>query len=264
MTTPSSTSQSVFVDPRGMMTGSLGPQMAELKEKYHGDKEQLQKEMVKLYSKEKVNPMAGCLPILVQMPIFFALFKVLSNTIELRHAPFFGWIHDLSAPDPTNIFNAFGLIDWTPPSFMMIGAWPCLMFITMTVQRKLSPPPTDKIQADMMAILPLMMTFILAKFAAGLVIYWTFNNLFSTIQQYIIMSRCGVKVDIIGNFMHWKKKKEPTPIDGVHVEAAMIEEKIETALGVDQEDTPENDLKRKELSKPKPKKKKATQKKKKK
>ncbi len=241
----------------------ISPQMAELKVEYKGNKQKLQEELIKLYQKEKVNPMAGCLPILVQIPIFFALFKVLSNTIEMRHAPFFGWIQDLSAPDPTSLFNLFGAISWTPPSFLMIGIWPCLMFVTMTFQRKLSPPPTDKLQADMMALLPLIMTFVLAKFAAGLVIYWTFNNLFSTIQQYIIMRRCGVKIDIIGNFMHWKKKKEeePTPIEGVHVEAAMVEESIETALGVDQEDTPENHVK--QISKPKPKKKNPTQKKKK-
>lgn len=172
----------------------LGPQMAEMREKYANDKTKMQQELVALYQKEKVNPMAGCLPILIQIPIFFALFKVLSNTIEMRHAPFFGWIQDLSAPDPTTVFNLFGLIPWTPPSFFIIGIWPCLMLVTMLVQRQLNPPPPDKLQAQMIAMLPWVMTFVLAKFAAGLVIYWTFNNLFSTIQQYIIMRRMGVDV----------------------------------------------------------------------
>ncbi len=174
----------------------LGPQMAEMREKYADDKTKMQQELVALYQKEKVNPMAGCLPILIQIPIFFALFKVLSNTIEMRHAPFFGWIQDLSAPDPTTVFNLFGLIPWDPPSLFMIGVWPCLMLITMLVQRQLNPPPPDKMQAQMIAILPWVMTFVLAKFAAGLVIYWTFNNLFSTLQQYIIMRRMGVDVYI--------------------------------------------------------------------
>lgn len=233
----------------------IGPQMTELREKYKDDKQKMQQELVKLYQKEKVNPMAGCLPILVQIPIFFALFKVLSNTIEMRHAPFFGWIQDLSAPDPTSFTNLFGLMPWgTGPEFLHIGAWPCLMLLTMIFQRKLSPPPADKLQAQMFAAMPWIMTIILAKFAAGLVIYWTFNNLFSTIQQYIIMRRMGVDVDIIGNIMG--KKPEPTPIDGVNPEGKIVENEIEDALGVDPDDTPENALKNKEVkvSKPKPKK----------
>lgn len=221
----------------------IGPQMTEMRDKYKDDKQKLQQELVKLYQKEKVNPMAGCLPILVQIPIFFALFKVLSNTIEMRHAPFFGWIQDLSAPDPTSIFNFFGVLPFTPPQMLMIGAWPCLMLITMIIQRKLSPPPTDKFQAQLIAAMPWLMTFILAQFAAGLVIYWTFNNLFATIQQYIIMRRMGVDVDLLGNMLG--KNKEPTPIDGVHAEAAKAEIDIEDALGIDQNDTPENALKAK-------------------
>jgi YidC/Oxa1 family membrane protein insertase len=231
----------------------LAPQMAELKEKYPDDKQKLQQELVRLYQKEKVNPMAGCLPILVQIPIFFSLFKVLSNTIEMRHAPFYGWIQDLSAPDPTSIFNLFGLIPIDLPQFLMIGAWPCLMLVTMIIQRKLSPPPTDKMQAQIIAAMPWVMTFVLAQFAAGLVIYWTFNNLLSVLQQYIIMKRMGVDVDLIGNILG--KKKEETPIDGVHAEAAKVEEDIEDALGIDQADTPEKDVQRK-ISSPKPKKKK--------
>lgn len=228
----------------------IGPKMGELREKYADDKQKLQEELVKLYQKEKVNPMAGCLPILIQIPIFFSLFKVLSNTIEMRHAPFFGWIQDLSAPDPTSVFNLFGLLPFTPPSFLMIGAWPVFMLLTMIVQRKLSPPPTDKFQAQMIAAMPWLMTFILAQFAAGLVIYWTFNNLLSVIQQYIIMRNMGVEVDLVGNILG--RKKEETPIEGVHAEAAVVEEQIEDALGIDQEDTPENAVKK--ISKPKPKK----------
>lgn len=241
----------------------LGPQMNELRDKYNDDKQKLQQELVKMYQKEKVNPMAGCLPILVQIPIFFSLFKVLSNTIEMRHAPFFGWIQDLSAPDPTSVFNLFGLIPWNPPQMLMIGIWPCLMLITMIIQRKMSPPPTDKFQAQLIAAMPWLMTFILAQFAAGLVIYWTFNNLLSVVQQYIIMRRMGVEVDLIGNMLG--KNKEPTPIEGVHAEAAMVEEEVEEALGIDQKDTPENAMKKaeKKISKPKPKKKKPTKKKKK-
>ena len=231
----------------------IGPQMQELRDKHKDDKQKIQQELVKLYQKEKVNPMAGCLPILVQIPIFFSLFKVLSNTIEMRHAPFFGWIQDLSAPDPTSFLNLFGILPFEAPSFLQIGIWPCLMLITMIIQRKLSPPPTDKLQAQMIAMMPWVMTFVLSQFAAGLVIYWTFNNLFSTIQQYIIMSRMGVEVDLLGNILG--RKKEPTPIDGVHAEAALVEEQVEDALGIDQEDTPENAVKKakKKVSKPKPK-----------
>ncbi len=229
----------------------VGPQMSALREEHKNDKQKLQEELVKLYSKEKVNPMAGCLPILVQIPIFFALFKVLSNTIEMRHAPFFGWIQDLSAPDPTSIFNLFGLIPWNPPAMLMIGIWPCLMMITMLVQRSLSPPPTDPFQAKMIGLMPYFMTFILAKFAAGLVIYWTFNNLFSTIQQYIIMRRMGVDVDLVGNFLRKKKPEEETePLaEGDVIEHAPVEEKASEKPVV--------------VSKPKPKKKNPTQKKKK-
>ena len=228
----------------------IGPKMTELRDKYPDDKQTLQQEMVKLYQREKVNPMAGCLPILVQIPIFFSLFKVLSNSIEMRHAPFFGWIQDLSAPDPTSVFNLFGLIPFTPPNILMIGIWPCLMLLTMIVQRKLTPPPTDAMQARIIAAMPWIMTFVLAQFAAGLVIYWTFNNLLSVAQQYIIMRRMGVEVDLIGNILG--KNKEATPVEGVNAEAAVVEEKIEDVLGVDQEDTPENAVKK--VSKPKPKK----------
>jgi len=227
----------------------IGPQMQDLREKYKDDKQQMQKELVKLYQKEKVNPMAGCLPILIQIPIFFSLFKVLSNTIEMRHAPFFGWIQDLSAPDPTSFWNLFGFApwDWDGPGFLEIGAWPIFMLITMLFQRTLSPPPTDKTQAMMFGILPWMMTIILSQFAAGLVIYWTFNNLFSTVQQYIIMTRMGVKVDIIGNILGRNKPDEIVPVQGS--DATSDDDVIEgEAVEVVEDKTP------KEVSKPKPKK----------
>jgi YidC/Oxa1 family membrane protein insertase len=227
----------------------IAPQMHDLREKYKDDKPQMQKALVKLYQKEKVNPMAGCLPILVQIPIFFSLFKVLSNTIEMRHAPFFGWIQDLSAPDPTSFWNLFGFApwDWSGPGFLEIGIWPILMLITMLFQRTLSPPPADSTQAFMFRLLPWVMTIILAKFAAGLVIYWTFNNLFSTIQQYIIMTRMGVKVDIIGNILGRNKPDEIVPVTGGKDSKNDLDV-IEGEAEVVEDSTP------KELSKPKPKK----------
>ncbi len=224
----------------------IGPQMTELREKYKDDKQQMQKELVKLYQKEKVNPMAGCLPILVQIPIFFSLFKVLSNTIEMRHAPFFGWIQDLSAPDPTSFWNLFGLFPWDGPSFLAIGIWPIFMLITMILQRKLSPPPADKLQAQMFAMMPWIMTIVLSQFAAGLVIYWTFNNLFSTIQQYIIMTRMGVKVDLIGNILG-KNKRQPATADGVDMTGDLAKEGAEAI----EESVDKKPVK---ISKPKPKK----------
>lgn len=216
----------------------VSPQMYELRTKYKDDKQKLQEELVKLYQREKVNPMAGCLPILVQIPIFFALFKVLSNTIEMRHAPFFGWIQDLSAPDPTSIFNLFGLIPWEPPQFLMIGVWPCLMLLTMIVQRKLSPPPQDKTQAMVINMMPWLMTFVLAGFASGLVIYWTFNNLLSVIQQYIIMKSMGVDVHIFSKDKE-NEKMEEAVMDGpyIHPGAELVEEQVEDAIFGDDDST---------------------------
>jgi len=170
----------------------LQPKMLQLRERYGDDKVKLNQEMMALYKKEKVNPASGCLPILVQIPVFFALYKVLFVTIEMRHAPFFGWIKDLSAPDPTTIFNLFGLIPWTPPDFLMIGVWPLIMGITMYLQQKLNPQPTDPIQAKIFLFLPLMFTFLLAQFPAGLVVYWAWNNLLSIAQQWVIMKRMGI------------------------------------------------------------------------
>jgi YidC/Oxa1 family membrane protein insertase len=170
----------------------LAPEMTKLRERYSDDKMKLNQEMMALYKKEKVNPASGCLPILVQIPVFFALYKVLFVTIEMRHAPFFGWIQDLSAPDPTSIFNLFGLIPFTPPDFLMIGVWPLIMGISMYLQQKLNPQPTDPMQAKIFLFLPLMFTFMLAQFPAGLVIYWAWNNSLSMLQQWVIMRKMGI------------------------------------------------------------------------
>jgi len=171
----------------------LQPEMARLKELHKGDKMKLQQEMMALYKKEKVNPMSGCLPILVQIPVFFALYKVLFVTIEMRQMPFYGWIHDLSERDPTSIFNLFGLIPWDPPSFLMIGVWPILMGISMFIQQKLNPTPPDPLQAKIFMFFPIFLTVILAPFPAGLVIYWTVNNILTMAQQVFIMKRTSVK-----------------------------------------------------------------------
>jgi len=171
----------------------LQPEMTRLKELHKNDKMKLQQEMMALYKKEKVNPVSGCLPILIQIPFFFAIYKVLFVTIESRHQPFFGWIVDLSERDPTTIFNAFGLIPWDPPSFLMIGIWPCLMGLTMYFQQKLNPTPPDPVQAKIFMFFPLFLTVILAPFPSGLVIYWTFNNILTMAQQVIIMKRTTVK-----------------------------------------------------------------------
>ena len=170
----------------------LAPEMKRLKE-VHKDKMELQKAMMALYKKEKVNPMSGCLPILVQIPVFFAFYKILFVTLEMRHMPFYGWIKDLSDRDPTSVFNLFGLIPWDPPSFLLIGAWPIIMGVTMFIQQKLNPTPPDPIQAKIFMFFPLFLTVILAPFAAGLVIYWSFNNIFTMIQQYIVQRKMTVK-----------------------------------------------------------------------
>ena len=171
----------------------LAPEMARLKEIHKDDKMKLQQAMMALYKKEKVNPMSGCLPILVQIPVFFALYKVLFVTIEMRHMPFYGWIHDLSDRDPTSVFNVFGLLPWDPPSFLLIGVWPIIMGITMFIQQKLNPTPPDPIQAKIFMFFPVFLTVILAPFPAGLVIYWSFNNIFTMIQQYIVQRKMTIK-----------------------------------------------------------------------
>jgi YidC/Oxa1 family membrane protein insertase len=183
----------------------LGPKMTELREKFGSDRAKLNQEMMALYKREKVNPAAGCLPILVQIPVFYALYKVLIVTIEMRHAPFFGWIKDLSAADPTSIFNLFGLIPWDYHEafqipmvggllhFFSIGVWPLIMGFTMWAQMRLNPTPPDPVQARIFALMPIVFTFMLAPFAAGLVIYWAWNNTLSIAQQRLIMWRMGVK-----------------------------------------------------------------------
>jgi YidC/Oxa1 family membrane protein insertase len=177
----------------------LQPEMERLKQLYPDDRMKQQQELMDLYKKEKVSPLSGCLPIFIQIPVFFALYKVLFVTIEMRHAPFFGWIRDLSAPDPTSLFNLFGLIPWDPPGLLMVGIWPIIMGVTMWMQMRLNPTPPDPIQATLFNWMPLIFTFMLASFPAGLVIYWAWNNLLSILQQTLIMKRQGVKVDFIGN-----------------------------------------------------------------
>ena len=171
----------------------LQPEMMKLREQCGDDKQKLNAEVMALYKREKANPLAGCLPIVVQIPVFFALYKVLFVTIEMRHAPFYGWIHDLSVPDPTNLFTVFGLLPLTLPDFLSIGVWPLLMGVTMFLQQKLNPTPPDPTQAKIMMLLPVMFTFLFARFPAGLVIYWTWNNLLSIAQQWVIMRRMGVR-----------------------------------------------------------------------
>ena len=172
---------------------ALQPEMVRLKELHKDDKMKLQQEMMALYKKEKVNPMSGCLPILVQIPVFFALYKVLFVTIEMRQMPFYGWIQDLSERDPTSLFNLFGLLPYDVPSFLVIGAWPILMGVTMFIQQKLNPAPTDPMQAKIFMFFPLFLTIILAPFPAGLVIYWTVNNVLTMAQQLFIMKRTTIK-----------------------------------------------------------------------
>jgi len=173
----------------------LGPKMTALRERFKDEPQRMQQEMMAMYKAEKVNPASGCLPMVVQIPVFFSLYKDIFVTIEMRHAPFFGWIHDLSSVDPTNVFNLFGLIPFDPTtlpgigSFLHLGAWPLIMGCTMFLQQKLNPPPPDPVQARLFQFMPIIFTFMLAKFPAGLVIYWSWNNLLSVAQQWLIMKR---------------------------------------------------------------------------
>ena len=184
---------------------SVQPQLAALKERYPDDKVKQQQEMMEIYKKEKINPIAGCLPVALQIPVFFSLYKVLFVTIEMRHAPFFGWIKDLSAPDPTNLFNLFGLLHFDPTTvplfghYLALGVWPLIMGITMWFQMKLNPTPPDPTQKMIFDWMPLIFTFMLAGFPAGLVIYWAWNNTLSVLQQSFIMRRNGVKVELFDN-----------------------------------------------------------------
>ncbi len=193
---------------------AVQPEMLQIRERYANDKQKQQLEMMELYKREKINPVAGCLPVIVQIPVFFALYKVIFITLEIRHAPFFGWIKDLSAADPTNLFNLFGLLPFDPTlipfigPFLAIGIWPLLMGISMFVQMKMNPEPTDPIQKQMFAWMPVIFTFMLGTFPAGLVIYWTWNNLLSVGQQYMIMKRAGVKVELWDNLSGLLSKKK--------------------------------------------------------
>jgi len=177
----------------------LQPEMEKLKQRFPDDKARQQKEMMALYQKEKINPLAGCLPILLQIPVFFALYKVLFVSIDMRHAPFFGWIQDLSAPDPTSVFNLFGLLPFMVPEFLHVGAWPLIMGVTMWLQMQLNPSQPDPTQQMIFNWMPVMFTFLLATFPAGLVIYWAWNNILSLAQQYLIMKRQGVEVPLFDN-----------------------------------------------------------------
>ena len=176
----------------------LQPKMQRLQEAYKNDKVRLNQEMLALYQKEKVNPASGCLPLLIQIPVFFSLYKVLSVSIEMRQAPFFGWIKDLSAPDPSSVFTLFGLVPWPIPSFLNIGVWPVLMGVTMYLQQKMSTQttPTTAQNADMLTMMkwmPVIFTFMMGNFASGLVIYWTWSNILSIAQQRYVMKKYGVK-----------------------------------------------------------------------
>ena len=194
---------------------AVQPQMMAIRERFADDKARQQQELMELYKKEKINPLAGCLPIAIQIPVFFSLYKVLFVTIEMRHAPFFGWIHDLSAQDPTNLFNLFGLIPFDPTvlpligPFLHVGLWPLIMGVTMWIQMKLNPAPPDPTQAMIFNWMPLLFTFMLASFPAGLVIYWAWNNLLSVLQQSAIMRKHGAKIELFDNIKAMFVKDKP-------------------------------------------------------
>lgn len=196
------------------------PEMTVIRERFADDKVKQQQAMMELYKKEKINPLAGCWPVLIQIPVFFSLYKVIFITIEMRHAPFFGWIQDLSAPDPTNIFTLFGMIPWSPPHFMMLGIWPIIMGITMFVQMRLNPTPADPAQQQIFTWMPVIFTFMLGSFPAGLVIYWSWNNTLSVLQQYVIMRRQGVEVNLLGNIMEPFRKTKAKDGGGAALVAA--------------------------------------------
>jgi YidC/Oxa1 family membrane protein insertase len=185
----------------------MQPRMEELKAKHGDDRMALQQAMMALYKEEKINPIAGCWPVVLQIPVFFALYKVIYTTIEMRHAPFFGWIQDLSAPDPTSLFNLFGLLPYDVPHFLMIGVWPIIMGITMFIQMRMNPTPPDPTQAMIFTWMPLVFTYMLASFPAGLVIYWAWNNTLSVSQQALIMKRHGAKIELFDNMKGLFKRK---------------------------------------------------------
>ncbi len=192
---------------------AVAPQIAAIRDKYPDDKMKQQQETMALYKREKINPVSGCLPMLIQIPVFFALYKVLFVTIEMRHAPFFGWIKDLSAPDPTNVFNLFGLLPYDPTQlpvfghFLALGVWPLLMGVSMFVQMKANPEPADPTQKQIFAWMPVIFTFTLGGFPSGLVIYWTWNNILSVAQQTLIMKKAGAEIELFGNLASMFRKK---------------------------------------------------------
>ena len=183
------------------------PKLEELKAKYADDRMGLQQAMMALYKEEKINPVAGCWPVLLQIPVFFALYKVIYVTIEMRHAPFFGWIQDLSAPDPTTFLNLFGLLPFDAPTFLHLGIWPIIMGITMWLQMRMNPTPPDPTQAMLFNWMPVIFTFMLGSFPAGLVIYWAWNNTLSVLQQSIIMKRHGVDIELFKNIANVFRRK---------------------------------------------------------
>ena len=194
----------------------IQPQIAALKDLYPDDRAKQQQAQMELFKKEGVNPVAGCLPMVIQIPVFFALYKVIFITIEMRHAPFFGWIRDLSPPDPTNLFTLFGLVPWDPTvmpmfgHFLHLGIWPLIMGFSMFLQMKLNPEPADPVQKTMFAWMPVIFTFMLGSFPAGLVIYWTWNNTLTVFQQSFIMWRAGVKVELFDNLKRLVRRAQPT------------------------------------------------------
>ena len=195
------------------------PEMKALQERLKDDRAAQQQAMMELYKKEKINPLSGCWPVLIQIPVFFALYTVIFISLEMRHAPFFGWIQDLASPDPTNIFTLFGLIPWNPMavpllgSFLHLGVWPVIMGVTMWVQMRLNPPPADPTQAAIFNWMPVIFTFMLGTFPAGLVIYWAWNNTLSIAQQWFIMKRHGVEVNLFGNIVDSLLRRKPKPAD---------------------------------------------------
>ncbi len=209
----------------------IQPKMKEIQEKYADDKQKQQQEMMKLYRTEKVNPVAGCLPVLLQIPVFFSLYKVLFVAIEMRHAPFFGWIRDLSAPDPTNVFNLFGLVPFDPTTvpaighLLHLGIWPLIMGVSMWVQMKMNPEPTDPVQKTMFAWMPVIFTFMLGSFPAGLVIYWTWNNVLSVAQQGLIMKRSGAKIELFDNIARQEEVARVMPglVPGIRDERTILQ-----------------------------------------
>jgi YidC/Oxa1 family membrane protein insertase len=196
---------------------AVQPEMTAIRTRFADDKVKQQQAMMELYKRDKINPVAGCLPIAIQIPVFFSLYKVLFVTIEMRHAPFFGWIKDLSGPDPTNVFNLFGLIPYDPTilpvvgSFLHLGAWPLIMGVTMFLQMKLNPPPPDPAQQVIFNWMPVIFTFMLANFSAGLVIYWAWNNSLSVAQQSVIMNKHGAKIELFDNIKALFRRKPPPP-----------------------------------------------------